>query len=109
MRHWSLTAIEYCPCGRLERVEPVAGRHFQVVQTRGQVDVLQLARGPPGDVGRKPLRPAGPVELLGVLVGERLDHGKCNVSRDSLQVYVWCPPKAWFQIVMKNRRVPPNG
>src|SRR5574340_1449694 len=58
----------------LQRVKPVPRWHPQVVESRREVDVLELAERPRQDVRRKPLRDAGREELLCAAIGERLDH-----------------------------------
>ena len=68
----------------LQFVESITRRDPQVVEMGGQVDVLELAHRAPGDIGRKPFRLACNVQLLGLPIGERLDHSAtvmCHVTR----------------------------
>ena len=68
----------------LQLVQPIAGRHPEVVTASGQVDVFQLACRSLGDIGRKPLRRTLDLQVPGVPIGERLDHRSnvmCHVTR----------------------------
>ncbi len=56
----------------LERLQTVAGPG-QVAQARGRVELVELARGGPGEPGKR-RDPATPVERLGLLVREADDH-----------------------------------
>lgn len=68
----------------LECVEAIAGRHLQVVRTRGEVDILQFACRASGDVRGQPLRRPRDEQFPGTLVRERLDdRSRHNVSRDA--------------------------
>lgn len=70
-----------------KRMKPVTRRYLQVLQARGQIQVLELARGSFRDVRRKPLCLACNVELLGTSIRERFDHvPECNASRDDSQL-----------------------
>jgi len=58
----------------LEGVQSVSRRYAQVGEGDGDMDGFELAQCSARDVRRDSLRLAGPEELLGPSVGERLDH-----------------------------------
>ena len=55
-------------------METIAAKSFQVIQTSCDVQVLQASLRTFPNVGRKPFRLPGHVQLLGMPVGKRLDH-----------------------------------
>jgi hypothetical protein len=59
-----------------ERMEAIPRGHFEVVQHRGQVDILQLSGGADRQIGRKSRRGALAEQLLGTPVREGLDHAQ---------------------------------
>ena len=58
----------------LERMEAIAGWHFQVVQVRRQIDVFQFACRSPGNIDGKARRFPRREQFPSALVRERLDH-----------------------------------
>ena len=58
----------------LERMEPITRRDPQVVQSRCQIDILQLASCPLGYICRESFRLARSVQFLGMPLRERFDH-----------------------------------
>lgn len=58
----------------LERVQAIAGRHLEVRHLRRDMHGFELAQGAAGDVGGHLPGLAGAEELLGLSLGERLDH-----------------------------------
>lgn len=54
-----------------KRMEPIARWHSEVVQVRGEVNVLQLSGGPFRNVSRDPFAPAVGVKLARATVCKR--------------------------------------
>lgn len=61
--------------GTLQFMESVARWNPQVVKACCDIKILQPSHCTYDDVRRKPSRLAGKIQLLRVLVDERLDHG----------------------------------
>jgi hypothetical protein len=55
-------------------VKLVSGRRLEILQPRRYVNVVELSPCPPPDIRRKPSRPSGDVNLLGVSICKGLDH-----------------------------------
>ena len=55
-------------------LQPVAGRHAEVVQLLSRVDHDELPQHQPEQFGRKPADALTPEEPLGIRVREALDH-----------------------------------
>lgn len=71
----------------LEGMQAVAGRHFEIGDLQRGVDGFESAESAPRDVGGHLLGLAGAEELLGLAVGEGLDHAR-NVTRHVTRVNV---------------------
>jgi hypothetical protein len=69
----------------LEGMQAVAGRHLEIGDLKRGVDGFEFAEGAPRDVGGHLLGPPGAEELLGLAVGEGLDHAR-NVTRHVTRV-----------------------
>ncbi len=68
----------------LQGVQAVPRWNFQIIESCGQVDVLQFANGSPEYIGRETLGLAADEELLGAFIRKRLDHlgsVPCHVTR----------------------------
>ena len=66
-----------------QRVEPVSRRRTQIVEPRGQIDILEFSRGAPSYIVWKPACLPGLVQIPGPLIGESLNHlvfVTCNVT-----------------------------
>ena len=58
----------------LKLVKLVSGRRLEILQSRRYINVLEFSPCPPTDIRRKPARPSGDVNLLGVSICKGLDH-----------------------------------
>jgi hypothetical protein len=59
-----------------EGVQPIPWRHAQIRELRGNVDGFKLPQRSPSDIRRHLLRLPRAEELLGLAIGEGLDHAK---------------------------------
>jgi hypothetical protein len=55
-------------------MQSVSRRYLEIIKARRKVYIFKLAYGSTGNIRREPFCLPGLIELVGPLVGERLDH-----------------------------------